>query len=67
MSTINHIRVAQSNSLIARECAADHRHRDREFPAWLRQPKPPDPYERRSNVCPECHVTKALGTGECFC
>jgi hypothetical protein len=63
VSTINHVRLARLNPLIARECGDEHAFRE-EFPFWLRPAAAkPDRYTRHANICPACRTAKALGTG----
>jgi hypothetical protein len=70
VATINRVRAARLNPLIAREIERESGNGpDRsDFPFWLRPPAcPTDPYLRRGNVCLACNTVKALGTGECLC
>lgn len=68
MATINRIRAARINPLIARDYERDGTSAKADFPFWLRpEPARPDPYTRRANICPVCHLARALGSGECAC
>jgi len=67
MGTINHIRVARSNTFIGMECEKDHPHKEKgEFPFYLRgrNTKPVPEWDRLSNVCPGCHMSKSAN-GTC--
>ena len=68
MATINRVRAARLNPLIARDYEHESAPPRAELPFWLRPaPAKPDRYVRRANICPECFTAQALGTGECFC
>ncbi len=71
MSTINHVRLARANPAIVRACEDCHPGKaedDDERHAYGAPIVPKvDPYTRRANICPTCHIARATGTGECLC
>jgi hypothetical protein len=68
MWTINRVRVARLNPLIARDYEREGTPDEPEFPFWLRPtPVRRDPYTRSANICPACFTAKSTGTGVCFC
>jgi hypothetical protein len=67
MATINHLRLNRLNPAIARECEGGHAVRALDHAYGAPLPPSIDPYTRRSNVCPSCHTTRALGSGDCLC
>lgn len=67
MSTIHHVRLARLSPAFARECERDHERRAPGHAFGAPVAERPDPYTRRSNICPVCHTAKATSTGECLC